>query len=249
MYFLANKPDVVFKQECVQDQETSEHSAIEDSGDSSSNYLNKHSRMFANIEPLTHNWTDEWLSSATSLTEHFETAFIEESLTSIDHELQLILSQQLNTNAAGKFSQGKVLDNLNNHMQHHTGEKPFTCDECGIQYQNPSSLRAHLRVHTGQGRKKTPSKKLHRCLLCEKQFAVGEKLKKHRHSHTGEKPYTCEVCLKRFAWNTQLRVHMRTHSGGKPFACNVCFKRFFTGVNLRRHQVALHAGDCCLCTL
>ncbi|XP_032367375.1 gastrula zinc finger protein XlCGF57.1 [Etheostoma spectabile] len=115
-----------------------------------------------------------------------------------------------------------------------TDEKPFSCSECGKRFAAKTTLKRHVRTHTGE--------KPFSCSECKKSFADSGNLRLHMKIHTGEKPFSCTICAKRFLHKSQLQIHMITHTGEKPFSCSVCSKTFTQKVHLTQHM-ALHTGE------
>lgn len=62
----------------------------------------------------------------------------------------------------------------------------------------------------------------HRCSHCSKAFAQKNNLDDHLRLHTGDRPYQCHLCPRDFAQRTNLVTHLRTHTGEKAFQCRFC---------------------------
>lgn len=97
-----------------------------------------------------------------------------------------------------------------NKFNSHTCVPPFgsqrdskSCEICGKTFANPSALRIHYVVHTGE--------KPHRCSLCGKGFTQKGNLKCHQRIHTGEKPFRCVRCGRTFTQKINLNHHLMSH--------------------------------------
>uniref|UniRef100_A0A1B0GMP9 C2H2-type domain-containing protein n=1 Tax=Phlebotomus papatasi TaxID=29031 RepID=A0A1B0GMP9_PHLPP len=134
---------------------------------------------------------------------------------------------------------------LDEHMNMHTGDRPYKCDICPKDFASKYTLAAHMRIHTARPRPFT-------CSVCHKTFLTGQNLSHHEKTHLGVKEYNCDVCDKAFGSSHNLRVHKIVHSGNKPFLCRTCGKSFARRAEVRDHE-RIHTGEkpfkCDICSM
>ncbi|XP_030071562.1 zinc finger and BTB domain-containing protein 38 isoform X2 [Microcaecilia unicolor] len=106
--------------------------------------------------------------------------------------------------------------------------RPCFCELCQKLFRNPSTLKVHMRCHTGE--------RPYSCKICEKSFSFPGNLHKHERIHLGVKNFVCQYCSKAFTLNETLKKHERIHTGEKRYDCQFCSQRFLYLCTKNNHE-------------
>ena len=101
---------------------------------------------------------------------------------------------------------GKILSSkqqLNNHMQLHTGHYKYFCLDCKKGYNGFNAYNAHMDKHRGIK---------YKCDYCHKTFSKTQDRDYHHSSHTGQYRFQCDLCGKGFNIKNRYDQHCKKHT-------------------------------------
>lgn len=116
----------------------------------------------------------------------------------------------------------------------HEKIRPFLCNFCGYSASCNSSLKMHMRVHTGE--------KPYSCEQCNYKTSDHNSLRRHKMTHSGEKPYKCPYCSYACIQSNTYKAHLKLKHFGKEdgllYSCDYCsFK------TIRKEILSTHLND------
>jgi uncharacterized Zn-finger protein len=118
----------------------------------------------------------------------------------------------------------------------HSGQKNYTCDQCGKKFYRQSTIEAHMDRHMNV---------IHNCPHegCLRSFQFRSSLKNHiKHRHSDVFEFVCEWCAMKFKAKYQLQDHITTRHQGHRFVCNYpnCSSEYLSNTALKYHIEAAH---------
>ncbi|XP_065821893.1 ubiquitin carboxyl-terminal hydrolase 48-like [Labrus bergylta] len=119
----------------------------------------------------------------------------------------------------------------------HFDEKPFACENCGAKFGANSSLKSHMRLHTGE--------KPFNCKHCDMAFSVAAALAYHtkkKHSEDLSEPHDCQKCCLSFSSLDEHRQHIQDFHPKEYHKCPTCSKVFTSAALLEKHK-STHTGS------
>lgn len=120
---------------------------------------------------------------------------------------------------------------LQDHMNLHTGARPYYCSECGKRFSQIHNYRTHLRSHAEAKAKA----KRYRCRICHRHFEDDSNLQSHlTMNHFENEFYECDRCKRVFVSLSECQRHTQ-HLCRRKIMCEKCGHYFRKEKFLKRH--------------
>lgn len=158
---------------------------------------------------------------------------------------------------SSRYPSSAIANDVDSQNKIQTTEKNFECFDCHRQFKSLSSLRIHLKLHSGVK---------FCCPHCHKLFAMKSYVRDHivamhnvrreeipsdsirqatdnmkteqhrRQQQQNTEEFECNQCKNKYRSKQTLRQHMKTHSTSNPFLCVHCGAIYKSIANLRYHM-------------
>lgn len=113
------------------------------------------------------------------------------------------------------------------HVNFHTGEKPYKCGQCVMAYGKKENLTAHIRsIHDGKRGE-------HKCAKCRRFFMKKENYDVHIEKCVPN--YECSQCPMKFYRKTHLDNHTPVHDATPQHQCSQCSNAYRYRKHMLRH--------------
>lgn len=113
------------------------------------------------------------------------------------------------------------------HMQKHTGYKPFKCEYCEKQFCTRKQLRFHINLHH--------TTKSFDCDICAKSYKCEAYLRKHILEEHSGRQFFCTLCDFESYRKSSLQKHRKVCTERTLYPCHLCTLVFKTKILLDMH--------------
>nr|XP_040020425.1 zinc finger protein 431 [Gasterosteus aculeatus aculeatus]XP_040020426.1 zinc finger protein 431 [Gasterosteus aculeatus aculeatus]XP_040020427.1 zinc finger protein 431 [Gasterosteus aculeatus aculeatus]XP_040020428.1 zinc finger protein 431 [Gasterosteus aculeatus aculeatus] len=126
---------------------------------------------------------------------------------------------------------------LQDHMNLHTGARPYSCAECGKRFSQIHSYRVHLRAHASNRADAQTKVEVFRCRICLTEYATRKHLREHLSmTHLEKEFYECDRCKRVFTSLSKCENHVKFQKCRIDVICEVCGRVYRSHRSLVRHR-------------
>ncbi|KAL6109022.1 uncharacterized protein ACO6RY_12240 [Pungitius sinensis] len=128
---------------------------------------------------------------------------------------------------------------LQDHMNLHTGARPYSCAECGKRFSQIYSYRVHLRAHAHNHADTDAQNKveLFQCRICLTDYGTRKHLREHlAMTHFEKEFYECDRCKRVFTSLSKCENHVKFHKCRIDVMCEACGRIYRSYKSLARHR-------------
>ncbi|KAM8870116.1 uncharacterized protein AB9W97_017109 isoform 1-T3 [Spinachia spinachia] len=126
---------------------------------------------------------------------------------------------------------------LQDHMNLHTGARPYSCAECGKRFSQINSYRVHLRAHAHNHANAQTKVKVFQCRICLTDYAKRKLLREHlAMTHFEKEFYECDRCKRVFTSLSKCENHVKFLKCRLDVMCEACGRIYRSYKSLVRHR-------------